>query len=87
MHNAFAFSNEFAFHQGELWSTLKLVIVLGFILLLLKMRRGTKKPAKAQDQDETRMIQEMYKGFERMEERVEALETLLLDKETKEKRK
>lgn len=34
---------------------------------------------------EARMIQEIYQGLARMETRVEALETLLLEKERKEK--
>ncbi len=31
--------------------------------------------------DETRLLQEIHRGLERMEERVEALETLLFDRE------
>jgi phage shock protein B len=31
--------------------------------------------------DEARMIQEMHRGFVRMEQRIEALETLLLERE------
>lgn len=38
-------------------------------------------------EDETRMIQEMYQGLVRMEERIEALETILLEKDNKERRK
>ena len=34
-------------------------------------------------EDETRMIQEMYQGLVRMEERIEALETILLEKDGK----
>lgn len=37
-------------------------------------------------EDETRMIQEMYQGLVRMEERIEALETILLEKDGKERR-
>ena len=33
--------------------------------------------------DEAQMIQELYQGLSRMEERVESLETLLLDQERK----
>ena len=33
--------------------------------------------------DEAQMIQELYQGLSRMEERVETLETLLLDQERK----
>lgn len=37
-------------------------------------------------EDEARMIQEMYQGLARMEERIEALETILLEKDNKERR-
>ncbi len=37
-------------------------------------------------EDEARMIQEMYQGMVRMEERIEALETILLEKDSKERR-
>jgi phage shock protein B len=35
------------------------------------------------DDQEAKMIQEIYHGLTKMEERVEALETLLLEKEKK----
>ncbi len=38
---------------------------------------------KAASADESRLIQELYHGFERMERRVEALETLLLDQDAR----
>jgi phage shock protein B len=39
-----------------------------------------KKPSNPRDDPEqTRMIQEIYQGLERMEKRVEALETILYD--------
>jgi phage shock protein B len=37
--------------------------------------------------EETRLIQELYQGLSKMEERVEALETLLLDRQRKESNK
>ena len=36
--------------------------------------------SKQQLEEETRIIQEIYQGLTRMEERIEALETLLLEK-------
>ena len=63
---------------------LALAIIPGSILLAIKFFRGDQS---AGDQaEETKMIQEIYKGLSRMEERVEALETILLDQE-REKRK
>ena len=58
---------------------LALAIIPGAILLAIKFLRGGQS---AGDQaEETKMIQEIYTGLSRMEERVEALETILLDKE------
>jgi len=61
---------------------LPLIIIAGTILLGLKMIRGgsSTKDRKAQA-DETRIIQEIYQGLSRMEERVEALETILIERE------
>lgn len=39
------------------------------------------------NEDEARMIQEMYQGLVRMEERIEALETILLEKDNRERRR
>lgn len=38
-----------------------------------------KKSAAQNDPEQTRMIQEIYHGLERMEHRIEALETILFD--------
>jgi phage shock protein B len=58
------------------------LIVLGiFVLVGMKiMRNGGKKRRRIGEDEETRMIQEMYQGMSRMEQRVEALETLLYDR-------
>jgi phage shock protein B len=56
-----------------------LAIIPATILLAIKLFRGGQS---AGDQaEEAKMIQEIYKGLSRMEERVEALETILLDHE------
>ncbi len=56
-----------------------LAIIPGAILLAIKFFRGGQS---AGDQtEETKMIQEIYTALSRMEERVEALETILLDQE------
>lgn len=58
---------------------LALAIIPGTILLAIKFFRGGQS---AGDQAaEAKMIQEIYKDLSRMEERVEALETILLDHE------
>jgi phage shock protein B len=63
----------------ELFDTLRLLIVFGFIFGLIWLRKG-RKGRSAQD-DETRLAQEMHQTLERMERRVEALETLLMERE------
>ena len=58
---------------------LALAIIPGAILLAIRFFRGGQS---AGDQaEETKMIQEIYTALSRMEERVEALETILLDQE------
>ncbi|MCP4640700.1 MAG: hypothetical protein GY851_09720 [bacterium] len=41
--------------------------------------RGPESEGEQFTRDETRMIQELHQGFSRMEERVESLETILID--------
>ena len=59
--------------------------IVGVIILVgLKILKGNKtKDSPETDVDETKMIQEIYHSLSRMEERVNTLETILLDKEEK----
>ena len=59
-------------------------IVGGFLIEGLKIMKGdsSQKDTKLRAQ-ETKLIQEIHQGLSRMEERVEALETILLDRERK----
>jgi phage shock protein B len=58
---------------------LSLAIIPGAILLAIKFFRGGQS---AGDQaEEAKMIQKIYQGLSHMEQRVEALETILLDRE------
>jgi phage shock protein B len=65
-------------------SLLALAIIGGTILMGIKMLRGgfSRKGQRAES-EETRMIQEIYRGLSRMEQRVEALETLIFDRTRK----
>jgi len=65
---------------------LALVIICSTVLMGVKMLRGGVKEQKVLA-EEARMIQEIHKGLSKMEERVEALETLLLDKDRKDRMK
>ncbi len=60
-------------------------VMLGiFVLIAMKIMRGNRpKQAKGQlpQEDEARMIQEIYQGLNKMDQRVEALEVLLYDRE------
>ncbi|MDB9823028.1 phage-shock protein [Deltaproteobacteria bacterium] len=65
-----------------------LIIIAGAILLGIKIISGgsSSKDPKAKA-DETKIIQEIYQGLNRMEERVEALETILIERENGRKEK
>jgi len=57
-------------------------LICGTILIVLKTRSRNHTTG-AGDQDEAKIIQEIYQGLGRMEERIDSLETILMD--TKEK--
>ncbi len=63
-----------------------LAIIPGTILLAIKLFKGgfTRTDQKKQA-EETQMIQEIYQGLSRMEERIETLETILLDRDREER--
>jgi len=66
-------------------SILALSIIGSTILIAIKIIRGgfSRKGQRLQS-EEAKMIQEIHKGLKRMEERVEALETIILERERKE---
>ena len=59
------------------------VLCLTAIIIAALLAHG-KRSRRADDPEETRMIQEMHRGIEKLEQRIESLETLVLDKERKE---
>ena len=67
-------------------SVLVLAIIGSTILMAIKILKGglSRKGQKVQT-EEARMIQEIYQGLSRMEARVEALETIILDRERKDR--
>ena len=67
-------------------TALILAIISSTILIAIKILKGglSRKGQKIQT-DEARMIQEIYQGISKMEQRVEALETLILDRDRKER--
>jgi phage shock protein B len=61
---------------------LALAVIGSSILMGLKIIRGGAGPGGQKSQtDEAKTIQEIYQGLGRMEERVEALETILIERE------
>ena len=54
-------------------------IIGGTILMGIKIKKGglSRKDQRSQTED-ARMIQEIYQGLERMEKRIESLETIIL---------
>lgn len=65
---------------------LSLAIVGGTILMSIRLRHGgLSKKDRQQQVDEAEMIQEIYSGLSKMEQRIDALETILMDRSGKDK--
>lgn len=59
-------------------------LLCGTVLVLVKMRHARRDATGGgNSRDETTLIQEIYRGLEGMEERIEALETILMDGDTR----
>lgn len=67
------------------FGTIIIAILCAFILGMVRIIKGTPSETSAvSDQDEARLIQEIHQGLERMEHRVESLETLMMDSRLRE---
>ena len=67
---------------------LALAIVGGTILAAIRARHGgISRQSRKNEAEEARMMQEIFRGLSRMEKRVEALETILMDHKEKGKDK
>ncbi len=55
-------------------------LICGTVLIIVKVRKGNRG---ATDSEETRIIQEIYQSLERMEQRIESLETILTEGQEK----
>ena len=65
---------------------LALAIIGSTVLMAIKiLKGGVSRKGQQFQAEETRMIQEIYQGLSRMEERVEALETIIIDSERKDR--
>ena len=55
-------------------------LLCGTVLVIMRMRNsGLSSSSRSSHENEARMIQEIYQGLDRMEKRIEALETILMD--------
>ncbi len=74
---------------AELFFLCIMVLILGGTLLgALRIWKGEGGKARRSDNaEEARLIQDIYHGLLKMEERVEALETLLLERERENEKK
>jgi len=59
-------------------------VIGGTILMSIRLLKGG--ASRKDHAEDSKIIQEIYQGLSRMEERVEALETILLDQEKKDRR-
>ena len=65
-----------------------LAIIPVTILLAIRLfKGGLSRTDRKKQAEEAKMIQEIYQGLSRMEERVETLETILLDREKEDRSK
>lgn len=55
------------------------LLVMGFVLVLILLGRGRSRRDQAHEQEEAQWMQEMHVGLQRLSQRVEALETLLME--------
>jgi len=65
--------------------TIPLVLIVGVLVLIaLKILKGGGGKARTRiEEEEARMIQDIHRGLMKMEDRIEALETLLFDEKRK----
>jgi phage shock protein B len=66
--------------------TILLIATLGLILIgIIRAAKtgGISKKDRQTHSDETKMIQDIFNGLSKMEERIEALETILIERQKK----
>jgi len=64
------------------------IITIGLAVAIIKraMRGGRPRKDQRQEGDDTRIIQEIHNGLQRMEDRIDALETIIMDRSGSKKR-
>jgi phage shock protein B len=74
------------YFMGDIIGLVAVVLIFGggiFIAALAILKGGKTKKGQKTEADEARRAQEIYQGITRMEERIEALETIILERERK----
>ena len=61
--------------------TVVLLLLGGMAVAMVRIIKGGSTPDPQESSDETRLIQELHQGLSRMEQRIESLETILLEKD------
>ena len=56
-------------------------LLCGTILVIIRMRQAAS--GASANTDDAKLVQELYRNLERMEQRIEALETILMDAQDK----
>ncbi|NNG02033.1 MAG: phage-shock protein [Desulfobacteraceae bacterium] len=63
-----------------------LAVICGTVITAMKLRRSPlSRKDQRQQTEEARMIQEIYHGLSKMEERIDSLETILMDRHRKDR--
>lgn len=57
-------------------------LICGTVLIIFKIR-STRGPQGAGDHEEAKVIQEIYQGLTKMEQRIDSLETILTERQKK----
>lgn len=67
----------------ELMVIIIVAMVLSYLLARTSLRQRGSLAARQRETEEVRLVQDLNRELERLEERVEALETILLERETR----
>lgn len=69
------------FRPDVLVFMIPIVAILGGVFLsALKILKGGSRQASRNDSEEAQLIQEVYRGLQQMEQRIDALETIILER-------
>jgi hypothetical protein len=73
--------------SGEVTTICIVGLVLTYSLVKTAIKANAIGPGRRQDIDDTRMVQDIHRQLEHIEQRVDALETILMDREATQEKK